>query len=335
MLDTRRCIESLGATVTALADGTVQVDGGPERFHAPEQPLYCGNSGTSMRLLAGLVAGFPWTSVLTGDPSLSKRPMDRVAAPLRAMGATVEGQGARCLPPLAITGGGLHGVRWEPPVASSQVKSAVLLAGIQADGETVLHEPVRTRSHTEEMLAQAGADITVEQDEHGRTVTVRPSSLRPQTISVPADPSQAAFWAVAAAVVPASRVVLQDLYPGQERLGFLGVLRRMGARLTTAETPEGLEVTVTASPLQGTEVEASEIPSLDEVPVLAVAAACARGITEFHHMAELRVKESDRLQTVQDLVRALGRTSRDRGRRSGGEGSRRPAPRWRDRGQRR
>ena len=182
-----------------------------------------------MRLLAGVVATVPGTTVMTGDDSLRSRPMDRVADPLSLMGATVVGEGDRCLPPLQVTGGALHGIDYTPPMASAQVKSAVLLAGLDAEGETVVREAVATRAHTEEMLAEAGADVTVEPIGRGRVVRLRPGPLRPRAWEVPGDPSQAAFWVVAGVVVAGSRVTVEQLHLGPERVGFLHVLIRMGA----------------------------------------------------------------------------------------------------------
>jgi 3-phosphoshikimate 1-carboxyvinyltransferase len=285
----------------------VTVTGGRSRLHVPDGPLDLGNSGTGLRLLAGMVATLPGTTRLTGDDSLRTRPMDRVAVPLGLMGATVVGEGDRCLPPLVVTGGPLTGITYEPPMASAQVKSAILLAGIAADGETVVHEPVATRAHTEEMLAAAGADITFERVGGGRTVRVRRSTLSPGTFSVPGDPSQAAFWVVAGILVPGSLVTVAGIQLGIERLGFLGVLRRMGA---TIEMEEEGNLTGSVSSytcaLHGTVVEAAEIPSLDEVPILAVAAAAALGTTRFRDVGELRVKESDRLTGTAEMVRAFG-----------------------------
>ena len=317
---TGEAVVALGAAIEDAGGGSVRVTGGRSLLRAPAAPVDCGNSGTGMRLLMGLVAGLDGETVLTGDASLSARPMDRVAAPLGAMGAKVTGTGDHCLPPVSVQGGVLHGISWTPPVASAQVKSAILLAGLWAEGTTVVHEPVRTRAHTEELLAQAGADLTVEDDGPGRTVTIRAGALHPLDVEVPGDPSQAAFWAVAATVVPGSEVTVRKVYAGSERTGFVRVLQRMGAdlELSSGTVVEGSEeratsgalpvadLTARCSPLQGTVVEAAEIPSLDEVPVLAVAAACAAGTTTFRGMAELRVKETDRLDAVARLVRALG-----------------------------
>lgn len=311
---TMAAVAALGAAVGRSGDGgggVVTVDGGRHRLQPPPEPIQCGNSGTGMRLLAGLVAGLAGETVLVGDSSLSARPMDRIAEPLGAMGATVAGTGARCLPPLTVKGGQLTGVTWTPPVASAQVKSAVLLAGLSAEGETVVREPVRTRAHTEELLAAAGADVSVHDEGEGRTVRVRSGALRPLDLEVPGDPSQAAFWAVAACIVPGSAVTVRSVYAGPERTGFAHVLRRMGADVALSSpsaTPAGpvADLTARSGPLRGTEVQASEIPSLDEVPVLAVAAACATGTTRFVGMGELRVKETDRLAAVARLVEALG-----------------------------
>jgi len=303
---TAGAVEALGATVDRV-DGVVSVSGGRSRLRAPVDTIDLGNSGTGMRLLTGIVATLPGKTRLTGDTSLRSRPMDRVAEPLGRMGATVEGNGPTCLPPLSVAGGSLHGIEYTPPMASAQVKSAVLLAGLDAVGETVVREPVATRAHTEEMLAAAGADVTVERAGTGRVIRVRRSSLRPGLFAVPGDPSQAAFWVVAGVVVPGSRVTVTGVHLGEERTGFLAVLDRMGAGITVVEdgTATG-SVTAAWAPLVGTTVDAAEIPSLDEVPVLAVAAAVAEGPTRFREVGELRVKESDRLEGSAALVRAFG-----------------------------
>ncbi|HUA93976.1 MAG TPA: 3-phosphoshikimate 1-carboxyvinyltransferase [Acidimicrobiales bacterium] len=303
VLHTMAAVSALGARVSRRG-AEVDIDGGSLR--APASPIDCGNSGTGMRLLAGMVAGLDGETVLFGDESLSSRPMDRVAEPLRAMGAGVEGTGERCLPPLIVTGGSLHGIDWQPSVASAQVKSAILLAGLWATGETVVREPVATRAHTEELLAEAGADITEVTEGAGRVVRLRPSVLRPLDVDVPGDPSQAAFWVVAACLVPESEVTVAHVYAGPGRSGYVDVLARMGAQVALHRRDGAVDVVARAGPLRGTEVEAAEIPSLDEVPVLAVAAAAAQGTTRFGGMGELRVKETDRLAAVARLVQALG-----------------------------
>jgi 3-phosphoshikimate 1-carboxyvinyltransferase len=300
-------VEAMGAGVERGADGSVVLHGGRSRLHAPTGPIDCGNSGTSMRLLAGLVAGFAWETVLVGDDSLSTRPMDRVAEPLGAMGAHVTGQGQRCVPPLQVRGGDLHGIDWTATVASAQVKSAILLAGLTADGVTVYREPVTTRTHTEEMLAEAGADLTVEPWGEGRVVTLRASGLKPVERTVPGDPSAAAFFVVAGCVGTDSDVAVADVYDGPARLGFVSVLQRMGASVTLVPGGQGMTtIRARSSVLQGTEVPAHEIPALDEIPALAVAAAVAHGTTVFRDVGELRVKEVDRLAAVVAMVEAFG-----------------------------
>ncbi|HWC10603.1 MAG TPA: 3-phosphoshikimate 1-carboxyvinyltransferase, partial [Acidimicrobiales bacterium] len=208
--------------------------------------------------------------------------------------------------PLVVRGGGLRGIDYTPPVASAQVKAAVLLAGLGAEGRTVVREPVATRTHTEDMLAACGADIEVADDGDGQhVVQVRPCSLAPLVLDVPGDPSQAAFWVVAACITPGSDVVVEDVYVGPGRTGFLDVLARMGAAI---EVGEGT-IRARYGPLAGTEVGGSEVPSLiDEIPVLAVAAAVAETPTQIGGAAELRVKESDRIATVADGLRAFGVT---------------------------
>jgi 3-phosphoshikimate 1-carboxyvinyltransferase len=286
---TRVAIQAMGAEV----DGE-RITGGVDRLRAPAAPIDVGNSGTGIRLLAGFCAPFPWRTVLQGDASVSSRPMDRVAIPLRLMGARV----ADDYPPLVIDGGDLHGIDYSVPMASAQVKGCVLLAGLGAEGETVVREARPTRAHTEEMLAMAGADITVD----GLSVHLRPSRLHPFELEVPGDPSQAAFWVVAAVITPGSEVVVENIYTGPARSGFVDVLRRMGADVELV----GGDIVARASALHGTDVDAAEIPSLDEVPILAVAAAVAEGATTFHDAGELRVKESDRMATTIEGLAALG-----------------------------
>ncbi len=304
---TRNAIEAIGAAVEPGHPG-LRIVGGRDRLHEAAGALDCGNSGTTMRLVAGVVAAMPWKTVLVGDDSLSRRPMDRIAVPLRMMGATVSGQGTRCLPPIEVIGGALRGITWTPPIASAQVKSAILFAGVCADGETVVHEPVPTRTHTEVLLARAGADVVVEGSAQGRTVRIHRSRLRPIDLDVPGDPSQAAFWVVGATVIAGSEVRVARLHSSPERSGFLEVLSRMGARIEVLRTGEADIVDLVArwSRLRATRVEAAEIPSLDEVPALAVAAAVAEGTTIFSDVGELRVKESDRLAATVAMLQAFG-----------------------------
>jgi 3-phosphoshikimate 1-carboxyvinyltransferase len=295
---TRAAVEAMGATV----DGE-KITGGRSRLHEPDDVLDMGNSGTGIRLLAGLCAGLPWLTILTGDQSVRRRPMLRVAGPLRQMGATIDGREDGGLPPLAVRGGGLRGIDYALPVPSAQVKSAVLLAGLSADGETVVRQPVVTRAHTEEMLRACGGDIDVSAD--GLVVRLRPSALQPFELDVPGDPSQAAFWIVAACIVPGSDVIVDDVYVGPARTGFLDVLARMGANVE--RTDEG-GIRARFSPdLHGTHVGGDEAADvIDEIPILAVAASRAGGPTVFADAGELRVKESDRIATVASGLGALG-----------------------------
>jgi 3-phosphoshikimate 1-carboxyvinyltransferase len=300
----------LGPTSVSIERGlgpdSVSIDGGRSRLREPAGVLDVGNSGTGIRLLAGWSASFPWLTILQGDASIAERPMGRVADPLRAMGAAVDGRDRGCLPPLVIRGGDLHGIDYRLPVASAQVKAAILLAGLAADGETTVREDVPTRAHTEELLAASGADIEVGPG----WATVRRSSLRPFRLDVPADPSQAAFWIVAACVVPGSDLVLEDTYVGPARAGFLDVLRRMGAdiELDRVDKVRGTaDIAVRYRPLHATEVGGAEVPGvIDEIPVLAVAAARAEGVTTFADASELRVKESDRVASMVAALRAVG-----------------------------
>jgi len=304
----------LGVTTSGeRSPGETVVFGGADTLRCASGPLDLGNSGTTMRLLAGVVAGRSFTTVLTGDPSLSRRPMDRVAVPLRLMGATVEGRGEQCTAPLTIRGGSLQGIDYTTPMASAQVKSCVLLAGLAAEGDTVVREPVLTRRHTEEMVTRAGGLLTEQDDDgSGHVVRLTPTELSAFELDVPGDPSQAAFWIVAACVVPGSEVTVERVYVGRGRRGYLDVLARMGADVAEVPTAGSDDLAATADvvarfgPLQGTEVSSSEITGLDEVPVLAVAAACATGDTVFRSVGELRVKESDRLAGVAELVRVFG-----------------------------
>jgi 3-phosphoshikimate 1-carboxyvinyltransferase len=253
--------------------------------------------------MAGWAASLPWLTVLAGDDSVARRPMGRVVAPLRQMGASIDGRDGGEWPPLVVRGGDLHGIDFQPPVASAQVKGAVLLAGLSASGETTVREKVPTRMHTEELLAACGADISVSPG----VVTVRPSSLNPLDLDVPGDPSQAAFWAVAGCIVPGSDVSVEDVYVGPARAAFVDVLQRMGARVTTSGPGTTATIRAQYAPLVATSVGGAEVAGLiDEIPILAVAAALAEGTTVVRDAAELRVKESDRIASVVAALSALG-----------------------------
>jgi len=299
---TEVAVQAMGADI----DGDVVV-GGRSRLGEPAHVIDVGNSGTGIRLLAGICSGLPWLTVLQGDSSIAHRPMDRVADPLRRMGASIDGRDGGRLPPLVVRGGHLQGIDLDLIVPSAQVKGAVLLAGVAAEGETTIRERVPTRAHSEEMLAACGADLEVSAD--GLTTTLRPSVLAPFELEVPGDPSQAAFWIVAACIVPGSEVSVEHVYVGRARAGFLDVLRRMGAEIDVEPTgPHTATLTARyCDSLRGTTIGGDEVPGLiDEVPVLCVAAAVAEGPTEVRDAAELRLKESDRVATTTAMLSALG-----------------------------
>ena len=282
---------------------------GRSALREPGGVLDCGNSGTTMRLLAGLAAGLDGLSVFDGDASLRRRPMDRVLDPLRAMGARVDGRAGGALPPIAVRGGALRPFRGRLAVASAQVKSAVLLAALGADGPSRLDEPAPTRDHTEIMLAAMGADVR----RRGSTVELAPGGpLHSLDVQVPGDLSAAAFWLVAASLLPDAELQLPAVGVNPTRRGVLDVLLAMGAdiELRNERTMNGepvADLTVHSAPLRGTTIAGDLIPRvIDEIPVLAVAAARADGVTEIRDATELRVKESDRLAAVAGLLRALG-----------------------------
>jgi len=299
-------VRELGADVNG--DGGVVVVTGPSAgLRASTHDLECANSGTTMRLVAGVVSALVGRHRLVGDASLSRRPMDRVAAPLRLMGADVEGEGPRVCAPLVVTGSaGLRAIEYAVPVASAQVKSAVLLAGLSASGHTTVHESVRTRTTTEEMMRHAGVTVHSVDHEEGRSVTLTPGRPRPTTWDVPGDPSQAAFFAVLGAIHRDAALTILGVDAAPERVGYVDVLERMGARVVLLAGDRGASLTSASADLTATEVTSDEIPSVDEVPVLTVAAAAARGVSAFRNMSELRVKESDRFAASMDLARRLG-----------------------------
>lgn len=309
-LSTIHCLTLLGVAIDVPRGGReVTVHGRGLRLREPAGVLDAGNSGTTFRLLTGILAGQPFFSVLTGDESLRGRPMARVARPLVEMGARIWGRNEGTLAPLAILGGGLHGIGYDSPVASAQVKSAILLAGLFAGGETSVTEPWRSRDHTERMLGAMGAPLSVE----GTRVSVTAAErLSPLSIRVPGDISSAAFWLVAGAVHPDAEVTVEGVGVNPTRTGVLDVLRAMGAELgVTNQRDEGGEpvadVTVRSSRLRGTVIEGELVPrAIDELPVLALAASLAEGETVVRDAAELRVKESDRVATVADQLGRLG-----------------------------
>jgi len=301
-------VRALGAQVHEDDVDVLRIEGGGLRgLHEPGEAIDCGNSGTTMRLLAGILAGQRGRFELTGDDSLRRRPMTRIAEPLAQMGARVET--AEGTPPVAIQGGALHGIRYELPVASAQVKSCVLLAGLYAHGRTTVVEPLPTRNHTELMLQAAGVRVTRAQ----RRVSVGPAErLSLEEVVVPGDFSAAAPFVVAATLLPGSELTIHDVGLNPRRIGLLDVLARMGARVTvfhrhrSSGEPVG-DVEVRSAELTATTVTAAEVPLLvDELPLFALAGACARGTSRVEGAGELRVKETDRIETVTASLRALG-----------------------------
>jgi len=311
-LATLACVRAMGIKVKTRYVATLTVHGrGLHGWRAPDAPLDCARSATTLRLLAGILAGQSRAAnkaLLTGEPQLLRRPMRRIVEPLRQMGAAIESRDGHA--PLTIQGRPLHGCEYTLPIASAQVKSALLLAGLYADGPTIIHQPGPARDHTERMLAALGADVEVD----GLTVALSPpaSPLSPFSFSIPGDISSAAFLLVAAALVSDSEIQIADVGVNPTRTGLLEVLRAMGGRvvLENEREREGeavADLTVRASELTGVEVGGDTVVRMiDEFPALAVAATQARGATIVRDAAELRVKESDRIAAIVAGLRALG-----------------------------
>jgi len=305
---TRLLLRDVGVRLT-IAGSAVTVEGhAVDSLVEAGDVLDCGNSGTTIRTAAGLLAGRPHLSVLAGDASLMQRPMARVVEPLRALGAHVDARAGGTLPPLIVRGGDLVGVALETPVASAQVKTALVLAGLQAQGTTEITEPAPSRDHTERMLQALGAPVSVD----GCTLRVSAGAPSPFELDVPGDPSSAAFWIVGAVITPGSDIEVVGVSCNRTRIAFVDVLRRMGASIDVDVTGEQLGepvggIRVRSSTLHGTDIAGDEIPLVqDELPVLAVAAAFADGVTTISDAGELRVKESDRIATVEALLGAIG-----------------------------
>ncbi|KJS04123.1 MAG: 3-phosphoshikimate 1-carboxyvinyltransferase [Gammaproteobacteria bacterium BRH_c0] len=309
-LATLQAFRDMGVVIEGPHQGEVTIHGvGMHGLQMPPGPLYLGNSGTSMRLLAGLLAGQPFDVVMTGDESLTKRPMKRVSEPLALMGAAIEtAEGGR--PPLTVRGGkSLQGIEYPLPMASAQVKSALLLAGMYASGETVITEPAPTRDHTERMLS--GFGYPVQRD--GAVARIQGGgTLAACDIDVPADISSAAFFMVAASIVPGAELVLEHVGINPTRTGVINILRLMGAdiRIENERTAGGepvADIRVRYAPLSGIVIPEDQVPlAIDEFPVLFIAAACAQGTTVLSGAEELRVKESDRIQAMADGLTTLG-----------------------------
>ncbi len=316
-VSTARALMALGVPIDLDGDRARVVGVGLRGLTPALEQLDCGNSGTTIRLLTGLLSGQPFTTTLRGDASLTKRPMRRLAMPLRQMGASIDGRGEpgkpnEIYPPLVVKGGALHGIRAALPVASAQLKSALVLAGLQADGPTEIVEPGLSRDHTERMLRYLGAPVVV--DPGARTVRVDPTgwngNLRASPLVVPGDLSSAAFVMVAALMIPGSDVTIDGVGLNPTRAGVIDALKAMGADLTVEITGQAMgepvgTVRARASRLRGTRIDGElALRSIDEVPALAMAAAIAEGETVFSDLQELRIKESDRIAS---LARELGR----------------------------
>ncbi|MGB8356650.1 MAG: 3-phosphoshikimate 1-carboxyvinyltransferase [Chthoniobacteraceae bacterium] len=306
---TVEAMKELGVKIEQPERDTLIVHGGKGVLHAPTSDIDCGNSGTTMRLLAGILAAQPFRSRLTGDESLSRRPMKRVIDPLTKMGAKIKAEGGKDCPPLVIEGGNLTPIQYFSPIASAQVKSAILLAGLFAKGRTTVTEPIQSRDHTERMLSY----FLVRPVRNELSVSiVGPQTPESRDFVVPGDISSAAFWLVAAAAQPGSHLMVKDVGLNETRTGILGVLLRMGAyvREVIEHAEEGEIrgiVEIKGSQLKGTEIRGKEIPNvIDELPILAVAGALAHGTTVIADAKELRVKETDRLNAIATNLRAMG-----------------------------
>lgn len=308
VLSTMQVFRDLGVTIEDDGD-VVRIHGvGFDGLKAPQNKLDMGNSGTSIRLISGVLAGQDFDVEMFGDDSLSKRPMDRVTIPLRQMGVEVSGQTDHDLPPLKMHGSkSLKPIHYELPVASAQVKSALIFAALQADGESVIIEKEKTRNHTEDMIQQFGGQLQVEGKEirisGGQTFTA-------QEVVVPGDISSAAFWLVAGLVVPNSKIVLKNVGINETRTGIIDVIKNMGGKIKLSDIDQvakSATITVETSELKGTEIGGDIIPRLiDELPIITLLATQAQGKTVIRDAEELKVKETDRIQVVADALNAMG-----------------------------
>lgn len=312
-LSTLRCLSALGVRIEGVGGEKLIVYGrGLFGLREPEDILDAGNSATTMRLLTGLLSGQRVFSVIAGDESLNRRPMGRITKPLRMMGARIWGREDAEYAPLAISGSPLLGQYYLSPIASAQVKSAILLAGLLAEGETTVKEPYLTRDHTERMLKLMGAKITVSKEEESSATVTGGKTLKGSAIDIPADFSSAAFLVVAAAIVPRSELVLREVGVSTTRTGLVDVLRKMGAKIdlenhkVVSNEPRA-DIVVSSSKLNGVVVEGEVVPRMiDEIPILAVAATQAEGKTVFKGVGELRVKETDRISALATELKKMG-----------------------------
>jgi 3-phosphoshikimate 1-carboxyvinyltransferase len=306
---TVQAFKDLGVKISTEGEALYIEGKGWEGLKSPEKIIDCGNSGTTMRLLSGVLAGRPFNAILDGDQSLRRRPMQRVIEPLRRMGANLVGREGTGLAPLEINGGKLRGIEYAMPIASAQVKSAILLAGLQAEGVTVVDEPQNSRNHTELMIKGFGGEVAV----HGRKVSVNGcQTLHGKDLRIPGDISSAAFFLVAAALIPGSKVVMRRVGVNPTRDGIIEILRRMGADIellgATVEAGEPVaDLRVTGRRLKGVEIGSELVArTIDEYPILAIAAALADGVTVIRDVKELRFKESDRISAMTEGLRRLG-----------------------------
>ena len=296
---TMEILSSLGVQLDEKDLDVLHIQGG--ELEEPSGKLYVGNSGTSIRLMSGMLAGLPFSVTLDGDESIRKRPMERIIEPLERMGAAISCLETAGRAPFRVDADGLKGIEYQMEVPSAQVKGCLMFAGLFATGDTTVIETTPTRAHTEELFEEVGLDVDIT----STSVTVKSGQPKPFIHKVKGDPSQAAFWAVGATVLKGSEVTIKNVYTGRERNGFIDVLSRMGADIT--QDPITNDLNVASSELVGTVVEETEIPGLiDEVPILAVAAACADGETHFKGLGELRVKESNRLETIVSEIGSMG-----------------------------
>ena len=312
-LSTIRCFRSMGVQIEQNGSSVKVFGRGLRELTAPAGILDCGNSGTTTRLLSGVLAAQHFNSVLSGDASIQRRPMKRIMIPLRAMGADITSVSGNDCAPLSVHGKQLYGIHFNSPIASAQVKSAVLLAGLYASGQTTVTEPALSRDHTERMLRSFGAKVLTGNFEGRPSVTVTETqNLYGTEISVPGDISSAAFFLVGASIVPGSEVVLRNVGINPTRDGVISALRAMGAKIEVLEvrnedSEPAADLLVRYAPLHGTEIGGALIPRLiDELPVLAAAAAVAEGRTVIRDAAELKVKESNRIRTMAEGLSRLG-----------------------------
>ncbi|HSH39153.1 MAG TPA: 3-phosphoshikimate 1-carboxyvinyltransferase [Chthoniobacterales bacterium] len=307
---TVQAMRALGIKIEQPEPEMLIVHGKKRLLTPPAGEIDCGNSATTMRLLSGLLAGQPFESRLVGGASLSRRPMERVITPLRQMGADIVAEGPNDSPPIRIRGSKLRGVQYNSPVASAQVKSAILLAGLFAKGKTTVHEPTPSRNHTELMLSYYLVR-TAKQGDRGVSI-FGDQTPESRDFNIPGDISSAAFWLVAAGAQPGGHLLIRDAGLNDTRTTLLGVLIRMGAQVREAiEDVDQIEprgtVEITGAPLKGTVIQGKEIPQvIDELPILAVAGALASGTTTIRHAQELRVKETDRIAAIAHNLRSMG-----------------------------